>query len=217
MSLLGMLAAGAGGGIRDASNASVQAQNQLEIETARDNLREEFYTRRYNRERADQVSDAKSQGLLSQATYERNRADKLSDDETKHKRGIEIEGIKTGRTASSNAARIKAAEIRSGGGGSGGGDSITLSDGTPFKPNDATSKMAANLVRIGSAEDIPHAYEIIFGKELASRAAGSIGGLTKGIVPEAMDMSRQFLGERAGKISDVNPIRTFNPKTGKFE
>ena len=221
MGLLGMLAAGAGGGMRDASNASVQAQNQLEIETSRERLRQEFYEQRYNRKRQDQISDAKSQGLLNQATYERERSDKLTDEESKHRRGIEIEGIKTGRTESANAARIRAAEIKASGsprgGAAGGGDEIILADGTVFKPNDATSKMAANLVRIKSARDIPHAYEIIFGKDLASQAAGSIGGLTKGMVPEAMNMSREFLGDRARENTNTNTIRTFTPKTGKFE
>ena len=193
MSLLGMLAAGAGGGIRHASNASVQAQNILETDQARERLRAEFYDARYNRKRQDQITDAKSQGLLNQAVYERDRANKLSDSEIEHGRKIEIEGLKeSGRNARNNA-KIAAGNQ----GGKADEDSIMLADGTVFKPNDATSKMAANLVRIKSARDIPHAYEIIFGKDLASQAAGSIGGLTKGMVPEAMEMSRQFLGDRA--------------------
>ena len=195
MGLLGMLAAGAGGGIRDASNASVQAQNILEADQAKERLRAEFYDARYNRKRQDQIIDAKSQGLLNQAVYERDRANKLSDSEIEHGRKMEIEGLKeSGRNARSRD-RINAGSGATGGGME--GDYITLADGTPFKPNDATSRMAANLVRIKSARDIPHAYEIIFGKDLASQAAGSIGGLTQGMVPEAMNMSRQFLGNRA--------------------
>lgn len=213
MGLLGMLAAGAGGGIRDASNASVQAQNQLEIEAARENLREEFYSRKYNRERADQISDAKSQGLLNQAAYERDRANKLADEETKHTRSKEIEGIKTSRSAASNAARIQAAEIRKSGAGGNGGSGIMLPDGSEFAPNDADSRAAVNLVNLGMADSIQDAYEKIYASKLTGRAAGSIQGLTEGIVPTAKDMSRQLFGSGA----QTQPIiRDFNPKTGGF-
>lgn len=221
MGLLGMLAAGAGGGIRYASNASVQAQNQLEIESARERLREEFYDRRYNRERSDQLIDAKSQGLLNQATYERDRANKLSDSEIEHGRKIELKNIEESRKDARNNARISAGNQ----GGKADDDSIMLADGTVFKPNDATSKMAANLVRIKSARDIPHAYEIIFGKDLASQAAGSIGGLTQGMVPEAMNMSRQFLNDTkmprsldgdAGENNAMEHAAIRDPSTGRL-
>ena len=221
MGLLGMLAAGAGGGIRHASNASVQAQNILETDQARERLRAEFYDARYNRKRQDQIIDAKSQGLLNQAVYERDRANKLSDSEIEHGRKIEIEGLKeSGRNARNNA-KIAAGNQ----GGKADEDSIMLADGTVFKPNDATSKMAANLVRIKSARDIPHAYEIIFGKDLASQAASSIGGLTKGMVPEAMNMSREFLSDNkrsrqldgdAGENNVMEHAAIRDPSTGRL-
>jgi hypothetical protein len=214
MGLLGMLAAGAGGGIRDASNASVQAQNQLEIETARDNLREEFYTRRYNRERADQLTDAKSQGLLNQATYERNRADKLSDDETKHKRGIEIEGIKTGRTESANAARIKAAEIRAGGGPSSSGGSI----GGDFNPKSPEGRAAMDLVNSGRVNDINEGYDEIQRMKLFTGLASNQFMTDP---KQLFDFYDNFKRERAASSGNTQQQSAttrdrYDPKTGNI-
>ena len=48
--LLGILAAGGAMGARDASNASVRAQNELEISNAREMMREEFLNRRFDKE-----------------------------------------------------------------------------------------------------------------------------------------------------------------------
>ena len=59
--LLGMLAAGGAMGARDASNASVRAQNELEIGNAREMLREEFLNRRFDRELDVARENAKAQ------------------------------------------------------------------------------------------------------------------------------------------------------------
>lgn len=215
MGLFGMLAAGGAVGAMNASNANVEAQNRLEMDQSKERMREEFYNRRYKQTRSDAKEDARSQSLLNAATYERTRADKLSDDETKHKRGIEIEGIKTGRSAASNAARIQAAEIRKGSGGGKGGSGIMLSDGSEFAPNDADSRSAVNLVNLGMADSIQDAYEKIYASKLTGRAAGSIQGLREGIVPTAKSMSRQLLGSDV-QAQDIIQETTRDPKTGRL-
>lgn len=211
MGLLGMIMAGGAMGARDAANQNVQAQNQLEIETAREELRQRYYDRRYQQKRSDNMEMMQSKALLDQTVYERSRSDKLQDDETNHDRNKEIERMKDARTNSSNATRLEMARIRAGGG------NATGESGAVFSPRSPEGKAAQDLVDSGVANDLPHAYEIIFAKSLAGRAAGSINGLTKGIAPEAIDMSRQFLGSGTTRNANTDTIRTFNPKTGRFE
>lgn len=211
MGLLGMIMAGGAMGARDAANQNVQAQNQLEIETAREEIRQRYYNSRSQQRRADNMEIMKSKALLDQSNYVRERSDKLQDDETKHGRNVELEKIKNSRANASSAARIEAARIRAGGG------NATGESGAVFSPRSPEGKAAQDLVDSGVANDLPHAYEIIFAKSLAGRAAGSINGLTKGIAPEAIDMSRQFLGSGTTRNANTDTIRTFNPKTGRFE
>lgn len=215
MGLFGMLAAGGAVGAMNASNSNVEAQNRLEMDQSKERIREAFYNRRYSQSRADTREDARSQALLNAATYERTRTDKLTDDEAKHKRGIEIEGIKSGRSAASNAARIQAAEIRKGSAGGKGGSGVMLPDGTEFIPNDADSRAAVNLVNLGMADSVPDAYEKIYANKLTGRAAGSIQGLREGIVPTAKSMSRQLLGSDI-QSQDFIQETTRDPKTGRL-
>ena len=70
--LLGMLAAGGAMGARDASNASVRAQNELEIGNAREMLREEFLNRRFDRELDVARENAKAQAAQKELEYRRD-------------------------------------------------------------------------------------------------------------------------------------------------
>lgn len=209
MGLLGMLAAGGAMGLRDASNQSVEALNRIELETMREELRQNYLDRRYQQRREDAIEGGKIKALLDQTNYERERAGKLQDDEAKHKRNLEIERLKNARTSASNASRIEAAKIRSGYGNS------VVSDGAAFNPKSPEGKAAQDLVDSKVAKNLPEAYEIIYAKGLAGRAAGSLGGLTKGIAPEAIDMSRQFLGGRNIQEEQI-PGVIRDPKTGKL-
>ena len=70
--LLGMLAAGGAMGARDASNASVRAQNELEISNAREMMREEFLNRRFDRELDVAKENAKAQAAQNELKYQRD-------------------------------------------------------------------------------------------------------------------------------------------------
>lgn len=74
--LLGMLAAGGAMGARDASNASVRAQNELEISNAREMMREEFLNRRFDKELELGKIKAKSDIDRDKIKYENERIDK---------------------------------------------------------------------------------------------------------------------------------------------
>lgn len=70
--LLGMLAAGGAMGARDASNASVRAQNELEIGNAREALREEFLNRRFDKELDVAKESSKAKAQQEDIKYQRD-------------------------------------------------------------------------------------------------------------------------------------------------
>ena len=70
--LLGMLAAGGAMSARDASNASTRAQNELEIGSAKERIREEFLNRRFDRELDVARENAKAQAAQNELKYQRD-------------------------------------------------------------------------------------------------------------------------------------------------
>lgn len=205
---LGILAAGAAQGAANASNMNVQAQNQLEMQDVqhgrdlqRDALREEYLNKRFDKEVAINKENAKAAGALRDMEYQRNRADKQVDSESEFKRKLQIEGVKeSGRNARADK-RIAAMKSVSGDTGSSGDAGITLPNGERFVPNDADSKAAANLVKLGLAADIQEGYQKVHALRLSGNAASSIQGLTEGTIPTAMKMSGQLLnGQQQPKV-----------------
>jgi len=104
VALLGMLAAGGAMGARDASNASVRAQNELEIGTAREMMREEFLNRRFDRELDAARESSKARAQQDDIKYQRMMEDKAAQREHEMK-----------KTGLLNQGRITAASIREGG------------------------------------------------------------------------------------------------------
>lgn len=151
--LLGMMAAGGAIGARNASNQNVAAQNQLEIENAREQLREEYLNRRFDKE----LEKAKEIGTQR---AEAEKAKSIRDSEEKAKQR-EHEITKTGLL---NAGREKAAGISAnsrlqaaqiGANASkysvdnrtpkGNDKSVTMPDGTVISMNSTVGKLAADL------------------------------------------------------------------------
>lgn len=221
--LLGMLAAGGAMGARDASNATVRAMNEMEMrqqnnnmEMDRERLRQQYLDKRYGQERADNMEMAKGKAMLDERNYQRNRENKLADDEISHKRKLEIEDKReSGRTSRSNA-KIAAMKDSLSTGTKGGGSGIELADGTIFSPNDADSKSAVNLVRLGLAKDIPDAYQKIYASKYTSSAASSVQGLREGTVPQSLKMSRDLFNISEDELTQTQPRLKYNPKTGGF-
>lgn len=220
MGLLGMMAAGGAMGLRDASNNSVQAMNMLELENHREMLRQRFFERQSQQNRADAMEAAKMRAANDERKFHLDRFVKQEDHQ--RKRDLELEKIKANqsRQMALEDRKDKRALLRmdvnskADGAGSNG---VPMSDGSVFTPNDADSKNAVNLVRTGFAKNIQDAYEIIYASKFAGQAAGSIQGITEGMVPAARNMSRELLRNGSAAQQEAMPIKTFNPKTGKFE
>lgn len=211
MPLLGMLAAGAAGGVRNASNANVQAANQMETDDRREMMRQQFLDRQYQQTRADNKENFNSRALLNQAVYERERGDKITDNDAKHKQAIEIEGFKdkrsaaiegskNKRSAATNAARMQSALLRKEGKGADGkgdnGKSVTLANGETFTPNSPELKLAVDLVKIGEAADVGEGLRIVLAKGLTSQAAQNPQSYTKGSVNVAKDMTNSLFSKK---------------------
>lgn len=198
MPLLGMLAAGAGMGAARASNLNTQAANELEIGDRREMLRMQFLEHQYQQGRADNLADAKNNALLNEAKYERDRGDKLSDAELKHKQSKELIGIqesgRNARTASTNASRKEAALLRSGASAGKG------ADGQTFKPNSPEYRFATDLVNAGEFDHLPEperlsaAIRLVISRGLVGQAAGSVHGLTDGIVATSRRFGNELFG-----------------------
>ena len=74
--LLGMMAAGAAIGARNASNQSVAAQNQLELEQSREQLREEYLNRRFDKELQTAQEMGKQKAAADEVKYQRDSEEK---------------------------------------------------------------------------------------------------------------------------------------------
>jgi len=221
------LAAGAAMGARDASNNSVRALNEMElararngIEMDREALRMKYEEKRYQQQREDAKEAGKTKMAYEESKYNRTRADKQADREADHKLKLDI--ARMTEAGKENRFNRKLGILGSDSGrGAKSQNGIQLEDGSTFVANDSDSKNAVNLVRLGLADDLQDAYQKIYASKYSSQAAGSIEGLTEGTVPTAMKMSGQLLNRKSNNQPGTqNPqelIRSFNPKTGRFE
>lgn len=207
--LLGMLAAGGAMGARDASNASVRAQNELEISNAREAMREEFLNRRFDRELDVARENAKAQAAQKEIDYQRSIEAK--DKQYAHemsKTGLLNQGRidqEDRRNAGANArldkrlaaekanAQLKSSADKV------DNKSITLSDGTSFTPNSPEYRLAVDMVKSGEYDNLKDAIRTVISKGLVSQAAGSIQGIAEGTVPTARNMSNELFGTKPNK------------------
>lgn len=152
--LLGMMAAGAAIGARNASNQSVSAQNQLELEQSREQLREEYLNRRFDKELETAKEVGKQKDAADQAKFEQESAEK------EKQRAHEIQ-----KTGLLNAGKAQQAEISGSYGYKSSKEradatryladskkdpanskSITMPDGTVVSMNSPAGKLAADLM-----------------------------------------------------------------------
>jgi len=214
MGLLGMLAAGAATGAMNASNLNVQAQNEIEMENMREELRQKFYLQGRADTRADAKELSEAKALLNEANYQRDRGDKLVDTEMTHAQQLRLEDRKDKRTEMNNSARLAVAERSGSGGSAKEKDGVMLPNGEMFYGNDGPSKMIVNLIKSGTIPpDVPAAYKFLASKGYTSAAAGSLSGMTQGTVKTSKQMAEELFGSE-GKARNE---RVYNPKTGKFE
>lgn len=218
---LGMMAAGAAVGARNASNMDVQAQNQMEMERIRSNididreaLRQKYLDKKFAQQSEIGAQQFKAKALLDESRYQRERQDKLSDSEANRKHQLELEGIKeSGRNSRFNQRQSLLKEKGSSGPKSASGD---------VKASSTIGKATQDLVRLGLAPDNKTAYEMAMKLDIVKAAQqnpmnkfsddellNSVNRLTRGLYPSGSSQQTQQ------PTNDL--IRSFNPKTGRFE
>ena len=199
--LLGMMAAGAAIGARNASNQSVAAQNQLEIENAREQLREEYLNKRFDRELETAKEVGKQKAASDEAKYQRDSEEK------EKQRAHEIQ-----KTGLLNAGKATQAEISGSYGYKSAKEradatryladskkdpanskSITMPDGTVISMNSPTGKLAVDIMAANPELSIKEAMHKAMGFGLTCEAVkNQFGALKDGVAETALDMAGKF-------------------------
>ena len=215
MALLGMLAAGAAMGARDASNNSVRALNEMELARARNGmemdreaLRMKYEERRYQQQREDAKEAGKAKMQLEEARYQRTRADKLVDRESENKLKLQIEGMKEkGRNDrfGQRQSLLRENAKKSSGGAEG------------FNPRSPEGKAAQDLIEAGLAKDWAEAYDMVQQDRLMRGVAGN-NFMTD--PKQVFELQRKYRTEQSNNTSPQNPQEAISfirdPKTGKL-
>ncbi len=119
-----------------------------------------------------------------------------------------LEGGRNSRSAASNAARLKAAEMRAGGG---------LLDMTP-KAQSSQGKLLQDMINLGLAENAQDA-------QMKLERSGAMKEIMKNPmlandpkrVAEAINAWESSMGYNNNRVDPAGPDFIFNPKTGKLE
>lgn len=200
--LLGVMAAGAARGARDASNMNVQEQNI----DRREALRQHYETEKYSRMRKDAKEDSVNAEIANQKMRKEDRANKLIDDETKFGNDTKMEQMKQDgndrRNAATNASK---------GGGKGG---ALGADGLSFDPLSKEGKAVADMLRFKRFTDPDEAYKVVYAAQLMGHAAGSIAGMSEGAMKVAQDYANKLFPDKPGASAPREFVK--NPKTGIY-
>ena len=208
--LLGMLAAGGAMGARDASNASVRAQNELEISNAREMMREEFLNRRFDRELDVAKENAKAQAAQNELKYQRDSEakDKQYAHEMK-KTGLLNQGrldVEAARNAGANARldkRIAADKDKNPPKPKSDENDlyVTLKDGRKYLPQTEEEKRARTVMLANPGTSFEEAL-------MRNKTAGFVGNAARdplnafsneGITGKAREMIDQIYGNERVK------------------
>ena len=203
--LLGMLAAGGAMGARDASNASVRAQNELEISNAREMMREEFLNRRFDRELDVAKENAKAQAAQNELKYQRD----LEAKDKQYAHEIKKVGLlgqnrldaEDRRNAGANARlekRLAADKANASSKGESANNEdlyVTLKDGRKYLPQTNMEKEARGLFIGGIAPSYEDALRGLQTGKFLSPALSVPGTFTS---KKAVDTARNISGQLYG-------------------
>ena len=202
--LLGILAAGGAMGARDASNASVRAQNELEISNAREMMREEFLNRRFDKELELGKIKAKSDIDRDKIKYENERIDKEAQREHEIKKlgllGQNRLDVEAARNAGANARldkRIAADKDKNPPKPKNDENDlyVTLKDGRKYLPQTNMEKEARGLLIGGIAPSYEDALMGLQTGKFLSPALSVPGTFTS---KKAVDTARNISGQLYG-------------------
>lgn len=222
--LLGMLAAGGAMGARDASNASVRAQNELEISNAREMMREEFLNRRFDRELDVAKENAKAQAAQNELKYQRD----LEAKDKQYAHEIKKVGLlgqnrldaEDRRNAGANARlekRLAADKANASAKGKETSDDlyVTLKDGRKYLPQTEEEKRARTVMLANPGTSFEEAL-------MRNKTAGFVGNAARdplnafsneGITGKAREMINQIYG---GTQNQPGYELNFDPKSKKL-
>ena len=199
-----MLAAGGAMSARDASNASTRAQNELEIGSAKERIREEFLNRRFDRELDVARENAKAQAAQNELKYQRDleAKDKQYAHEMK-KTGLLNQGrldAEAARNAGANARldkRIAADKDKNPPKPKNDENDlyVTLKDGRKYLPQTNMEKEARGLFIGGIAPSYEDALRGLQTGKFLSPALSVPGTFTS---KKAVDTARNISGQLYG-------------------
>lgn len=222
--LLGILAAGAAIGARDASNASVRAQNELEIGNARERLREEFLNRQFDKQMEINKETNKARAQQDDIKYQRDMQDKQAQREHEIKKtgllGQNRLDAEDRRNAGANARldrrlAVEREKINSKGAAANDDLYVTLKDGRKYLPQTEEEKRARTIVLANPGISFEEAL-------MRNRTSGFVGNAFRdpfaamtddGITTKAREMVDQIYG---GNQPAAGASLIIDPKTKKI-
>ena len=223
--LLGMLAAGGAMGARDASNASVRAQNELEIGNARERLREEFLNKQFDKQMEMNKETNKARAQQADIKYQRDMQDKQAQREHEIKKtgllGQNRLDAEDRRNAGANARldrrlALEKEKINSKGAAANDDLYVTLKDGRKYLPQTEEEKRARTIVLANPGTSFEEALmqnkAVGFVSNAARDPLNSFGDST--ITGKAREMVDQLYG--GNKPAAGNFELNFDPKSKKL-
>ena len=223
--LLGMLAAGGAMGARDASNASVRAQNELEVGNARERLREEFLNRQFDKQMEINKETNKARAQQADIKYQRDMEDKQAQREHEIKKtgllGQNRLEAEDRRNAGANARldrrlAVEREKINAKGGAATNDDLyVTLKDGRKYLPQTNQEKEARTLVMTNPGISYEEAIRSINERDLLRPAMSVPGTFTSS---KAVDTARNMAGQlyRSNQPAAGGFELNFDPKSKKL-
>lgn len=208
MGLLGMLAAGAATGARNASNMNTDAINKVEMMQINGQanataamIKSKYAAMKFDRETAIKQAEAERSRAHDLDKIDRQSASRKELNDSRLAQQLKLEGVKQGNRVS--LAKMKQAE---------GGVGVL----GEYKPMSSEGKAAMDYVKLGKSKDPVEALaEIERQKMLRGIASNNMM-----MDPEQLlEFERKYKAAKGQRVMEVDEplIPTFNPKTGQFE
>lgn len=211
---LGMMAAGAARGARDASNANTDAINKVEMiqMQGRANAQAEAVKQKYANMQFERNLAAKREDAAANREHDMAKLDKNAEltkemNAQKIQGQMNLEGYKQKNRSALQAQKTKDAQSLS---------AKTGILGSAYKPMSSDGKIAMDLVNAGLAENMADAMDQVQERRM-------LGGIANNNFmqepQQLMDFYGRYKGAKKGQqqpAASDELIREFNPKTGGF-
>lgn len=217
--ILGVLAAGAAQGYGAAKNQEVDNYNAVAMEQMREQIRQDFEERRFNRQLEVGMQQARMNAEYENAKYQRDRENKLADEETKHSRDMEKQSLleegRNKRNDSRNAARMESTKMRIAAqrelAESGGGNGL-------LNMESSIGRTINDMVKLGLAAT-PQEAQIKLERSgvLKEMMKNPLLAADPKRITEAVNQWENTMGFAGSNNNQSVADFVFNPQTGKLE